>query len=108
MVCSLLDDVLSFNKIVRQQLTVVVLEVSQQVLHEVVDGFFHAIADIHKIQFLDCGNDLFHKSLLNSCKFSKQTHFVGVRNSHSRIIGGVFDIRDDERTRVSWVDEGSG
>ena len=52
------------------------------VIQGVVDGFHCEITDIHKIRLLDCGNNFLNEVLIGSCHFSKNTHFLGVCNSH--------------------------
>ena len=71
MVCLILDDVLVMEELVGHQLTVVVLEVSENILNGVVDRVCHEIADIHEIKLLDRGDDLLHEGLLDSRHFQK-------------------------------------
>ena len=104
----LLDGVFALKELVGPQLTAVVLEVIQHVRHGVVDWIGRAVADIHKVRVLERGNNLLHGSLLHSRHLSEQTHFLGVCDSHAGIRVGSCAVRDDERTRVSRVDEGSG
>ena len=61
MVCCLLDDVLALYKFVGHQLTLVLLEASEHVRHNVVTRVCHAVSDIRKILFLDCGKFVFEK-----------------------------------------------
>ena len=107
MVGCLLNNVLGLEKILRHQLTVVVLEAIQNVCHGVVDSFF-SVADIHRVRFLDCGNYLLHGSLIYSCHFMNQKQFLGVCNPHVGIFVGGCAVQDDELTRVSWLDKESG
>ena len=90
------------------QLTVLVLQASQYIRHGVVDLIGRTVADICKVSFLDCVSNLLHKSLLHSCHLSEKTHFFGVCDPHVGICVGGCSIWDDEQTRVSQVDKGSG
>ena len=108
MVRRLLDNVLSLAKFVGHQLTVYFLEVSEHVRHGVVDVVSRVISDIRNIRFLNRGNDLLQETLLYSRNFSKQMHFLSVRNLYVRIHVGGCSVWDDEWTRVSWINEGSG
>ena len=74
--CRLLDNVLTLKEFMWHQLTVVLLEVSDNVRHGVLDGISHAVADIREICLLDCGNDLLHKSLLDYRHFAKKNTFL--------------------------------
>ena len=62
----LLDDVFALEELVGNQLTVVLLKVSQHVRDSVVDIIGRAVADIREVRFLDCGNNLLHENLLHS------------------------------------------
>ena len=56
MVRCLIDNVLALKEFVRHKLTVVLLEVSEHILHGVIDGVHRAIVDIRNICLPDCGN----------------------------------------------------
>ena len=58
--------------------------------------------------FLDSGKDLLHESLIGFCHFSKQTHLLGVHDSHTRSRAGGCVVHDDEETWVRRVEKGSG
>ena len=107
-VSRLLENVFTFKKLVGHQLTIVVLEVSHHIHHSVVDSICCPFSDIHEVHFLDNWNDLLHNILIYSRHFSKQAHFIGVRDPHVRICVGGCAIWDDERTEVDWVDKVSG
>ena len=104
----LLDNVLALEKLVRHQLTVVVLEKSYHVHHGVIDWVCCPVADIQEIRFLDHVNGLLHESLLYSHDFLKHTHFLGVSDPHVGICVGGCAVRDDDRTKVIWVEKRSG
>ena len=82
MVCRLLENVLALGEFVGHLLTVVFLEVSENIRHGVVGGVGCAVADIYKIHLLDRGDDFLHKVMLDSCHLAKNTHFLGVQNLH--------------------------
>ena len=76
--------------------------------HQIVfDGVCSPVADIRQICFLDHANDLLHESLFHSGQLMEQTHLLGVRDLHIGVCMGGRAVRNDERTRVSWVDERS-
>ena len=106
MVHNLLDDVLELKEFMWHQLTVVLLALSENVRHGIVDGVCHAILDIREIIFLDCGDDMLHKALLNSYNFAKKTHFLGVCNYYVWVYVDGCTVRDDEWNRVSQVYKG--
>ena len=80
MVRRLIDDVLALDKFMRHQLTIVLLEVSENVSHSVVDGFCRVIVYIREISLLDYAKNLLHEGLLDSRHFEKYMHFLGVRD----------------------------
>ena len=94
MVLRLLGDVILNEKSVGHQLTVFVLEMSEHVRNSIVDGFCCVITDICEIRFLNTGNDLLHKSLIDSHHFSKQAHLLSVSYSNVRIHVGGCSVRD--------------
>ena len=105
---NVIDAVFSIKDLLGNQLTVDVLEVSQHVHDGVVDIIGCVAADIHKVRFLDRGKFLLHKRLLHSRNLSEYTHSLGVCDLHVGIRVSGCDVRDDERTLASWLDEGSG
>ena len=66
---NLLDNFFALEELVGDQLTAVILELSQHVWDGVVDRIGCEVEDIHKVLFLDCGNKFMHKSLLHSRHF---------------------------------------
>ena len=108
MVYFLFNNVLVIKMFVGNKLTVVFFEVCEHVHQGVVDGFCCLLTDICMIRFLDCGKDMLHKILLDSCHFLTNMHFLGVHDSHVRIHVGGCDNWDDERTWVSCLNEGIG
>ena len=78
MVCHLLDNVLALKDFMWHQLTVVFLEMSENVSHGVSDGVCCAVLDTRKILLLDCGKYLLQEVLLDSCHFAKENHFLRV------------------------------
>ena len=66
---NLLDNFFALEELVGDQLTAVILELSQHVRDGVVDRIGCEVEDIHKVIFLDCGNKFMHKSLLHSRHF---------------------------------------
>ena len=93
MLCCLIDDVLALETFVGHQTIIALLEESDHVCNGVVDGVCCAISDICRILFLDGGNDLLQKSLLEPPFFLKQTFFLGVRSLHVRICVGGCAVR---------------
>ena len=78
MVSHLLENLLMIKRFMWHQLTVVVLEISENVSHGAIYEVFCAIADIRDIRLLECGNYLFDKVLINSRHFSKKKCFLVV------------------------------
>ena len=69
--------------------------------------FFVRLQISAKVQFLDRGNYFLQKSLIYSRHFSKQAHFLGVRNPHVGIWVISCAVWYDEPTWGSQVYEGS-
>ena len=90
------------------QLTVVVLEVSQHVHGGVVDRIVRAFADIRELHFLDCRKFFLHESLLHPHQLLEHMHYLGLYDPNVGICVGGCSVRDDDQTWVSRVDEGSG
>ena len=78
MICRLLDYVLSLGEFVGNQLTVVVLEVSDHFRHGVIDVVCCVISDIRKICLLNHGDNLLHEGLLKSLHLAIKMHFLSV------------------------------
>ena len=78
MVDRLLDNVFVLGEIVGHQLTLVVLEVIQDVRDGVVDRIGHTVVDIHKVSFIYRGKNVMHESLIHSCNLLEHMHSLGV------------------------------
>ena len=104
---TLLVGVFALEDIMGNQLTLVVLRASQHVRDGAVDRIGLAVVDIREVRALERGNNLLHESLIHSRQLLEQTHSVGVCNPHVEIRLGSCAVQDDERTRVSWLDERS-
>ena len=76
--------------------------------HGIVDGVFGTVTDIRQICFLKQANYFLHESLFQSCHLKEQAHLLGVSDLHIGVHVGDCAVRNDERTRVSWVDGRSG
>ena len=64
------------------QLTVVFLEVSENVRNGIIDEIRHEIEDIREIRLLNCGNNMLNEVLIDSHHFTKNMHFLGVCDSN--------------------------
>ena len=74
----ILGDFFALEELVGNQLTIVVLEVSQHVRVGFVDRIGHAVVDIREVRFLDHAKNLLNESLHHSFHLLEQTHFIGV------------------------------
>ena len=82
MVHCLLDYVHTLEDFGWHQLTIMFLEMNENVSHGVVDGFCRAITYIFNVNLLNCGDDFLHKEFLEPNHFAKNTHFLGVIDLH--------------------------
>ena len=60
------------------QLTVVFLEVSENVRNGIIDEIRHEIEDIREIRLLNCGNNMLYEVFIKSRHLAKDTHFLVV------------------------------
>ena len=74
----LLDNVFTVEELVGNQLTVVVLEMSQHVRAGVFDRIGRAVANIRKVRLLDRGKFFQHDILLHYHQILEQTQSLGV------------------------------
>ena len=78
MVHHLIEYALVLKDFMWHQLTVVVLEASENIIHGVIDGISYAIEDICEILLINCGDSLLDKVLIDSYHFAKKVHFLSV------------------------------
>ena len=102
------NDVLPFKELVWHQLTVVFLRLRDYACHGVVYGVCRPVADICQIIYIDRAKTLLDEILFHSRHLTEQGHFLGVCDPHIGFCVGGCAAKNDERTRVSRINKGSG